>query len=446
MRSSQSVDRLRSEVAGGRGPAVGSTEQIDSQLKQLVSFAFNSNASDYLLEALKKTLSRAEQRATLESRAEAQRKHEASRSPAPNFKQLARPRTPEPVQSTMPLQVDAQLDLLSFSSLVRAREGLDIADDIIKKIFSAFDADGSGTVSAHEYLMYSLSEALASTELRAIDLFKQWDEDASGTIDEKEFCRAVQVLGYAVPSKVASKLFRSLDVDRSGSLKYAELGTILNKRVGAEASKQELLRYTPGGQQANRDNRLGKPSARDSTSYETIRARTLPAEAQLDPESEISIVEQLGLLLCLHAKTIVNLLRDWDEDGNGGVDKREFRSALAALGYSAPKKDIDKLFESLDIINADGFLEYDEMNRALKKFMRPKAGSPTTRMGGMGARPTKLAKLNTTKSGGSLKSSSFASNSMSESEFAFEGIRPTTAVWQPKFPSWQRDFNARWPY
>ena len=337
MRSSQSVDRLRSEVAGGRGPAVGSTEQIDSQLKQLVSFAFNSNASDYLLEALKKTLSRAEQRATLESRAEAQRKHEASHSPAPNFKQLARPRTPEPVQSTMPLQVDAQLDLLSFSSLVRAREGLDIADDIIKKIFSAFDADGSGTVSAHEYLMYSLSEALASTELRAIDLFKQWDEDASGTIDEKEFCRAVQVLGYAVPSKVASKLFRSLDVDRSGSLKYAELGTILNKRVGAEASKQELLRYTPGGQQANRDNRLGKIVARDSTNYASVRTRALPADAQLDSSSRVPIMQQLGALLTAHSTTIIRLFQDWDEDGNGGINKMEVcacgRACGRACGY-----------------------------------------------------------------------------------------------------------------
>ena len=38
------------------------------------------------------------------------------------------------------------------------------------------------------------------------------------------------------------------------------------KQPGKEASKAEIMRYTPGGQAANRDSRLGKPSARDSYS------------------------------------------------------------------------------------------------------------------------------------------------------------------------------------
>ena len=83
---------------------------------------------------------------------------------------------------------------------------------------------------------------------------------------------------------------------------------------GAEASKQELLRYSPGGQQANRDDRLAKPSARDSYSYATVRVRALPATAHLDAESDLSFAEQLGMLLTLYSKTVTDLLRDWDEE------------------------------------------------------------------------------------------------------------------------------------
>jgi len=281
----------------------------------------------------------------------------------------APPPLPEP--TALPLENDEQLDLLAFAQLARAREGDRLDDQTIQKMFHAYDTDGNGTVSAHEYLTFSLREALLATNKRAVDLFKQWDENKDGMVSESEFKRAILVLGYAVPAKVAVRLFRKLDEDRTGSLQYKELFTLLSKpQPGADASKAELLRYTPGGQVANRDNRLGKPSARDSYNYETVRTRTLPAEARLDPDSDLPVLEQLGTLLTIHAKTITNLLRDWDEDGNGGVDKKEFRRALYGLGYNVPKSDIDALFDVLDCIRPDGFLEYDEMQKGLRKFVR----------------------------------------------------------------------------
>ena len=193
--------------------------------------------------ALRKALSRAEQRMTLEARADAE-KEAKGRTDAKQaqMKTLASNRPQPPTEIPKAEIPDVKLDLLGFASLVRAREGVEVDDEVIKKVFKAFDTDGNGTVSAHEYLLYSLSEALSATELRAIDLFKQWDEDNSGTIDEKEFTRACSAMGFAVPSAVASKLFRSLDLDRSGGLKYSELGTMLSRRVGAEASKAELVR------------------------------------------------------------------------------------------------------------------------------------------------------------------------------------------------------------
>jgi len=349
---------------------------IDQQLKDIIAFAFDEGVADYLMTALKSAASRVEQRSTLAARAEMQSKRDAEKVKQPqDLKSLRRPQAKSAEKTESPLQVDEQLDLLAFSTLIRQREGLDIDDDLIKKVFAVFDTDGSGTVSAHEYLLYSLCEALGATELRAVDLFKQWDEDASGEIDEKEFCKAVQVLGYAVPPKVASRLFKELDVDKSGKLQYNELGAALTKRIGQESSKAELLRYTPGGQQANRDNRLGKVVARDSTNYASVRVRTLPSAAQLDASSNVPVMEQLGRHLTENSATIIRLFQDWDEDGNGGISKAEFRRAIKGMGYAAPTADIDALFVSLQGENRgksdmDEYLEIEELHKALHSHVR----------------------------------------------------------------------------
>ena len=358
MQPSKSVSALRSEVA--RSPrdegeaGVNIERAIDQQLRELTAFALAEGAGSYLINALKQSASRAEQKVTLAERERAQRRRDEQRVKQPaDLKSMRRQQAPKAERGDMPLQADEQIDLLAFATLIREREGVEIEDELITKVFAAFDKDGSGTISAHEYLLYSLVEALGQTQLRAVDLFKAWDEDASGEIDEKEFVKAMDALGYAVPHAVSSRLFRELDVDRSGSLKYAEIGKALSTRVGAEATKAELMRYAPGGQQANRDKRGGSSAvggghvARDSTNYASVRTRTLPVGAKLEATSGVPVMEQLGALLTYHAQTIIRLFQDWDEDGNGGVSKAEFRRALQGLGYDAPAKDIDALFVAL---------------------------------------------------------------------------------------------------
>jgi len=325
-------------------------------------------------------------------------------------------------------------------------------------------------VSAHEYLVYSLREACVVTGKRMVELFKQWDDDRSGEISEREFKQAVRVLGFSVPDKVATMLFHRLDVDGNKVLKYSELVDLLSKpNPGVKASRAEIMRYTPGGQRGNRDNRLGRPSARDSYNFETIRVRALPANAKLDPESDMSMAEQLGLLLTLHEQTVTNLLRDWDEDGNGGVDKKEFRRALASLGYSASRETIDDLFDDLDVINKDGFLAYDEMHQALRKYIRPKNAPGGSGVGGglggqvagsgpLGQRTdgrSRLAKLQEAKMMGARPSSRPSSRSATKleqlqaqagAEWQYSRFRPSTAEWKPKRHDFVMDFKARWPY
>ena len=48
---------------------------------------------------------------------------------------------------------------------------------------------------------------------------------------------------------------------------------------------------------------------------------------------------------------VIDLFREWDEDGDGEVTKEEFRKALPRLGLYATQEDMDELFDSFD---ADG--------------------------------------------------------------------------------------------
>ena len=88
---------------------------------------------------------------------------------------------------------------------------------------------------------------------------------------------------------------------------------------------------------------------------------TIPT-AFLDP-----LEAKLRDVLVKNATRIVDLFREWDEDGGGTVDKKEFRVAMAALGANAPKEMCDKLFDTLDP-DRSGSLEYNEISKALAEM------------------------------------------------------------------------------
>jgi len=116
-----------------------------------------------------------------------------------------------------------------------------------------------------------------------------------------------------------------------------------------------------------------------NTSYCVARVHALPEMCELDAHSGVPIEEQLGLLLTLHHQTVIHLFQDWDTDGNGGIDKKEFRKAVAALHYKAPKAAVDQLFDHLDP-GKTGFIEYSDLQHALHQFVHA-AHAPKHRAG-----------------------------------------------------------------
>ena len=49
---------------------------------------------------------------------------------------------------------------------------------------------------------------------------------------------------------------------------------------------------------------------------------------------------------------VLALFKEWDEDGDGTVSKREFRRAMPLLGLKAPREHLDALFDSAPISTA----------------------------------------------------------------------------------------------
>ena len=77
------------------------------------------------------------------------------------------------------------------------------------------------------------------------------------------------------------------------------------------------------------------------------KGAALNSTVQLDPEDG-DVQEQLRQILIDNAVRVIDLFRDWDDDENGRVDKKEFRKAMKALGLDVPRKEVDGLFDTFD--------------------------------------------------------------------------------------------------
>ena len=258
---------------------------------------------------------------------------------------------------------DGKLDFEEFCVFVRDREEGEFSDEELRTRFDALDEDKSGKVDMAEYLMWSLKDALARSSSRVVDLFRSWDEDRSGTVDKKEFGKAVRALGFDVDQTACDAVFDSLDDDKSGALEYKELNIMLRQGFGSEATKANLKRMKGKQRDTSRGAKLTAKNVNQN--YVASRAAALPPMVKLSyRDAEKSVPEQIKDILAEHQVRLIDLFREWDDDGNGAIDKKELRTAVSALGYSAPKAAIDALFDSIDD-NGNGWIEFHELKEAL---------------------------------------------------------------------------------
>jgi Ca2+-binding EF-hand superfamily protein len=238
------------------------------------------------------------------------------------------------------VDADGKLDFNEFCAMVREREDADHTDEELRERFEELDQDKSGLVDMSEYVLWALRDALARSSARVIDLFRQWDEDGSGEIDQKEFRQAVQAMGFDFGFEPAEidRLFSELDVDGSGQLDYKELNKVLRDKRAAKGLDPML--------QAGA---AGEIVMKAKTKY-ALRRRissnrtALVMKGEIDASSsDKTVAQQLRDLLTANAVRVIDLFRQWDEDGSGDIDKGEFRKGMEALGVKGTRADINAL-------------------------------------------------------------------------------------------------------
>ena len=85
----------------------------------------------------------------------------------------------------------------------------------------------------------------------------------------------------------------------------------------------------------------------------------------VDEDSGKSVADQLRDALSKAAVRVIDLFRDWDDDGDGTVTRKEFHRGMADLGFNVPKAEIDALFTEWDP-DGSGYLELRELGRRLR--------------------------------------------------------------------------------
>ena len=84
----------------------------------------------------------------------------------------------------------------------------------------------------------------------------------------------------------------------------------------------------------------------------------------VDESSAKPVPEQLRDALRKHAIKVMDLFREWDVDGDGEVTKKEFRKAMAVLGFEVSRAVMDEVFDSFDA-DGGGSISFKELQRCL---------------------------------------------------------------------------------
>ena len=217
--------------------------------------------------------------------------------------------------------------------------------------------------AAGEDAMGQLRAVLATHWTRVVDLLREWDEDGNGVVSRREFLRALPVLGIKVDRAEGEELFATFDSDGSGTVSLKELNRKL--RIGATIELDSRLQDGGAGEIVlESKNKVAlREGLQDGVS-------SLVGVA-LDASSDVPIIEQLAVALSSNLGRVVDVFREWDDDANGRISRREFRQALPLLGLRAVSRaEADELFDSLDR-DRSGELEYAELHAKLRKRVDP---------------------------------------------------------------------------
>lgn len=217
-----------------------------------------------------------------------------------------------------------------------------LAIDIVSAIIDEaenhkFDEQQSGpaqaatsyTEAAENILVHNLTEEELTQALA--DIFASADLDGSGTLDREEFARCLRDVQVDLTEEEINFLLESVDENEDGVIDFREFAPMAFKLL-VQVMAVEMEQQDANAIAAERWNEATLQQARELVSDMTP--------------------EELG-------QTLESIFLEADKNGDGTLDRDEFRSCLEKTELGLSPEIIDALAEKVDY-NADGMISYHE--------------------------------------------------------------------------------------
>jgi len=119
------------------------------------------------------------------------------------------------------------------------------------------------------------------------------------------------------------------------------------------------------------NHRHGAPGPPSSPPGALNRGKTRASTALRNSEFSLEegakeLSQQLREALVSNASRVIDLFREWDEDGDGMISKKEFEVAMPMLGLHVDLTVVHSLFDEFDC-DASGEISFRELNKILRR-------------------------------------------------------------------------------
>ena len=206
-----------------------------------------------------------------------------------------------------------------------------------------------------------LGESLLASKLKVSEVVQSWNKKGGNEpLSKMEFRQNIRKLLDKADSKKIDAMFDSLDENRSGTLDLQDIRTALKKLQDAAGV---MARSTLDVRE-----KIERIRQLESLAQQALEATRVMEEKTAEMErllSNTSVSARLGAQIILKRMKVGDVLQKWDANGDGELEKPEFRQNVKSLGVQAEGREIDELFDSL---NTDGgkTLSMAEVKVALK--------------------------------------------------------------------------------